>query len=289
MPITKNRLYLLKEVFTKVKYDKLNERFYIALEDYAFLNLDSPQLVLLNNMCNENNIYLEKLPKRLKGIETQELFDKYKKLEEKLNETKEPHEKQKIEKLLQEIKDKIIVGHMRQVCCQINKKVPEMKDRKDKEDIYQIGYETLLEFFDKYNPDKDTTFAYFINKYIIHRIIRKIYRSNCILGNENLTLLAKIKKEKRILETEKENYSIEDLAKKTGIGRAKLKEILILEEIMDMPTIDFEEESKEDSLIDYDFEEETIENILEENNHLEKLVNLLPEKERIVIRPMLLT
>ena len=163
MSLTKNRLYLLKEVFTKVKYDELNERFYITLEDYSFLNLDSPQLVLLNNMCNENNIYLEKLPKRLKGIETQELFDKYKKLEEKLNETNEPSEKEKIEKLLQEIKDKIIIGHMRQVCYQINKRIPGMKDRKDKEDIYQIGYETLLEFFDKYNPNKDTTFAYFIN------------------------------------------------------------------------------------------------------------------------------
>ena len=36
MSLTKNRLYLLKEVFTKVKYDKLNERFYIELKDYGF-------------------------------------------------------------------------------------------------------------------------------------------------------------------------------------------------------------------------------------------------------------
>ena len=68
MQLTKNRLYLLKEVFTKVKYDKLNDRYYIALEDYGFLNLDPPQLILLKNMCKENNIYLETLPKRLKGI-----------------------------------------------------------------------------------------------------------------------------------------------------------------------------------------------------------------------------
>ena len=284
MSLTPNRLYLLKEVFTKVKYDKLNERFYIALEDYAFLNLEPSVFTLLNNMCNENNIYLETFPKRLKPIETQKLFAEYKKIETKLNETKDPDEIEKLEKSLQEIKDKIIIGHMRQVCYKINKRIPGMKDIKDKEDIYQIGYETLLEFFDIYDPDKDTTFAYFINKYILHRIIRKMYRSNFVLGNENLALLAKVKKAKRILDAEKESYSIDDLVKKTGIGKAKIKDLLTLEELMNLPTTDFEEEPKEDSLIDYNFEEDTIEHILEGNNHLEKLVNLLPEKERMVMR-----
>lgn len=43
MQLTKNELLLVNDIFTKVKYDKLNDRYTISLEDYAFLNLYGSQ------------------------------------------------------------------------------------------------------------------------------------------------------------------------------------------------------------------------------------------------------
>lgn len=284
MPLTKNELYLLKEVFTKVKCDKLNERYYIALEDYGFLKLDPPQLILLKNMCKKNNIYLEELPKRLKGIETQELFEKYNKIKEQVEIIQNEQDTKKLKEELIKIRETIILGHMRQVYYLINKMMPELENNLDKEDIYQTCYEILIEYFDKYNIEKDVTFSYFISEFLIYRILYKIYRNNTALGKETLTLLRKIQRAKQKLEKEEKEPSIENLIKITGIKKDKIKKILILEDIITMETTNFEEISTEESLIDYNFEENIIENIINDSKPIEKLINLLPERERLVIR-----
>ena len=56
-----NSIY--KDILSKVKYDSMNERYYIDIYDYVLYRLNKKQFMKLEGICKENNIYLEKLPK----------------------------------------------------------------------------------------------------------------------------------------------------------------------------------------------------------------------------------
>lgn len=284
MSLTKQELYLLKEVFTKVKYDKMNERYYLALEDYGFLNLEGPQISLLKRMCQENNIYLEELPKRLKSRETQQLFKEYNLLKEKIKSNPNVSNKEELESMLYEIRNKIVEGHMRLVYSIINKYIPGIKEMPDKDDIYQIGYETLIEFVDLYDHTKEASFIYFVRTYIIHHIVSNMYANNKNIKKWNKEDLHKLNKIRKKLKKEDKEISIEILSKETGLTIDKIKNLLVLENLMSPTIIPSEEDKLTDDLIDYEFEDRTIKKVLEKNELITKLINNLPSQVKRVIK-----
>lgn len=78
--------YLYKEVISKSKYDKLIGKKVIHPEDYLFLNLNQEQLKLLETLCQEYDIILEKLPSSITRTETLYFLSYYHKLKKKLEE-----------------------------------------------------------------------------------------------------------------------------------------------------------------------------------------------------------
>ena len=55
MGLTKEELYLHKELLSKVKFDELTEKWTIYLKDYEFLNLSRAQIQTLKRLITAND------------------------------------------------------------------------------------------------------------------------------------------------------------------------------------------------------------------------------------------
>lgn len=241
MSLTQKRVYLLKEVFSKVKYDTITKNFYIPYEDYIFLNLDSSQLILLKNMCNENDIHLETAKPSIKSIKIKKLYEEYRLIERKLKRTTNTQEKENLEESIKELQKEIVNTYIKQVYCLIERKMPNLKRIKEPKEIYQICSETLTEFYDKYKPNKEEVFLYFIKEYLIYHIIRKIFTNTNIRYEDTIYLLSKIREATQSLEEKNKNQTINNLSKESQIKKEKIKEILQIKSLTKILKSSFEE------------------------------------------------
>jgi len=283
MSLTKIELYLLKEVLPKIKYDKLNQRYILYLEDYISFNLKASEIKVLRRLCQENDIFLEELPKILSRQETHNLFEQYNQIKEQIK--KEPNNISLQEKM-HEIRNKIVEGHMKLMYKLIYRYFPQINEERDKEDIYQIGYECLIELVDKYDSSKNASFIFLISNYAMQNVVRKAYKAKGNITNENAAELKRFKIAKSRFE---EKYgrvpTTEELVKVTGLNKDKLEHLFFIERFFDAETIDYDElENIPYELIEHDFESREIDIILEQNNHLRKALEFLPETHRRVIR-----
>lgn len=283
MALTKTELYLLKEVISKIKYDNLNERYTLYLEDYIPYNLKPSEIKTLKRLCQENDIFLEDLPKVLKYQETRKLFDKYNSIKTHLETTKD---KQKLLIDLYEVRNQIVEGHMKLVYKLLNKYFPGIKTERDREDIYQIGYECLIDLIDKYDNSKNASFIYFICHYIIPGVVRRVYKSKTNMNNYRA---AELKRFKITIDSfnQKEGRlpTKEELVKATNLTEDKIEQLLLIERFIEPESLDYEDdENIPTELIDYDFEDRAIERVLETNEHLNKIIELLPSSQCRIIK-----
>ena len=174
MALNNLELYLYQEVISKAKYERLTGKKTIYLKDYASLKLSQKKKDLLRQICQENDIFLEELPERMRVEETQELLKKYNEIKRRIKSNQSDSTNELLNRCLYEIKEKVTLGHMQVVYDLISKNQSDKFPNIEPEDIYQIGYETLLELIDTYNETKDSTFLYYINRYIMYRINVKI-------------------------------------------------------------------------------------------------------------------
>lgn len=231
MSLTKNEALLLKEVFTKVRYDEMLERYIIHIDDYLPLNLNMEQIILLRKMCKENDIELETLPPQMKREEAYPLFKEYKRLKEKIPLVKNQEEKERLIARATEIKQQIAIGYIGLVRRLIIKKMPNIVDDQDKEDIYQIGYEELLKFIDSYDLTKFIPFDEYLRNYIFQQISRKILREKQGLNNkisEDLSRIQDIRTRLGYIKDEEE--LIQRITEITNFSKIRVKGLLAIEE-----------------------------------------------------------
>ena len=164
------RAFLLKEVFTKLKYDKMLEKYVVSVDAYASLNLTKKVMRELEKMCEEHGIELEMFPQRLNPNQTEMLFKEYKQIKYELSLNPQDND---LKSRLFEIRNNIATGYMDLVYKFIARKVPDIDKRSDKEDIYQIGYELLLEFIDLYDVEKKLAFDVYIRYYLLQHLTER--------------------------------------------------------------------------------------------------------------------
>lgn len=283
MALTKTELYLLKEVLTKIKYDTLNERYTLYLEDYIPYNLKPSDIKVLKRLCQENDIFLEDLPKVLKYQETRNLFNQYNSIKSELAKDKN---NPKLLSELYKIRNLIVEGHMKLVYKLLNKYFPGIKEERDREDIYQIGYECLIELIDKYDNSKNASFIYFICHYMIPSVVRRLYKSKTNINNYRAAELKRFKITiERFNQKEGRMPTKEELVKATNLTEEKIEQLLLIERFIEPEKLEYEdEENIPNELIDYDFEDREIDKILETNNHLNKIIELLPSSQCRIIK-----
>lgn len=286
MALNNLELYLYQEVISKAKYERLTGKKTIYLKDYASLKLSQKKKDLLRQICQENDIFLEELPERMRVEETQELLKKYNEIKRRIKSNQSDSTNELLNRCLYEIKEKVTLGHMQVVYDLISKNQSDKFPNIEPEDIYQIGYETLLELIDTYNETKDSTFLYYINRYIMYRINVKILVESKGIKSSQAYKLKKINSYIEKLNITNIDYqALEKLSALTGWSIKIIKRILLIRTRLENTELDsYDEDNLPQELIYTSFEEDLIYNILKNNNHIEKVLSVLTPIQLQVIR-----
>lgn len=273
------KLYLLKEVFTKVKKDPMTNKYTIYKEDYLLLSLNKETLKLLENMCQEHNIHLEKLPKSLTMKETNELFIRYNYLKNYIKEHQNNQNIQQLQKEIIEIKQTIVLGHMKLMYLFLNNCFPNLIKEEDSEEIYQTGYEFLLWSIDKYNINKNVPFNKFLKRIITNRLSEKIWQEKRKISLRQSRDIAAILPGIDKIEEELSIIDINEIEKQTGISENRIRYLLLT--ILKENEIS-SEELPEEYFYEESFEEELLNKIERENIRI--LLETIPETQKQVIK-----
>lgn len=200
--------YLHKEVVSKAKYDELIGKEIIHPEDYLFLNLSQKALKLLETMCKQYDIILEKLPPQLSSTETMSLLSYYHELKNSIKEKGQDNSKnsqievKRINKKIIEIRDTIFKGNLEIVYRLLTKYAKNIKNIQDREDIYQSGYEILLQAIDKYYKNSRYTFLEYLS-ILIYNTINKYY---CISPSITFDSIERISEESELTKEQSDEF-----------------------------------------------------------------------------------
>lgn len=278
--IIKIQSFLLKEVFAKLEYDPIEKQYIVTKDIYAPLNLTKRVMRELEKMCEESGIVLERFSKRLSPRETEELFKKQSSLKKQL--ALNPNDETIKEKLIQ-VRNEIAIGYMDLVYKFISRKVPDIEKRSDKEDIYQIGYELLLEFIDVYNVEKKPYFDVYIRYYLLQHVMERVVRVNHGLHKDEARNLNRVVMIKKKMSISDHDEMVEKIAVQTGLKRKYVEYLLVLEKAIEKISIENLNKDLNDSILRTlpTIEEKIVEDIIKNNIH--KLLSLLTPIQKEVI------
>ena len=259
MALTTNIARFHKEIFPKIRYDKMLEKYRINIGDYILLNLTKRQFGVLERICQKNNIFLEKIPEMLSTEETRELFVRLRELKKEVENTYDS----KIEVQIQQIRNKLFEGHLRLLYIALYKNIPNLEESIYKEDILQSAYIWLLHHIDLYNPHaKNKTFRQFFWEYTANNIIKTaIYiQNNSVNIDYNIMLTAKNK-----LATG-EYITKEKLSQLTRLESSRIQELITLEHILNAECLEelISQEQTTPDLFDKFQEEQIYQGMLKE-------------------------
>jgi len=281
--------YIIDNILTKAKKNETTGVYEIKYEDYKDLNLSTSQKKILREICQKMGIELEsigyiRMP--LTCVEDENLFKEYNTIKKSLEKKLPKKEKQKLEQRRIEIRNQIVADNILAIHQIINRRITDITYHKDKEDIYQTGYELLINYIDD-NYLYKGKFKDNIDKLLILSIIKKI-----IEIEENIDY--RTKKQITIIKEIKEknpDIQLEELSQQTNINIKKLKELLTLEQILQSINLDCELEKttssdNPDNWTDFhseSFEEKLIDSISKENT-IAKMLSTLSKTEESILK-----
>ena len=276
-----NIRYILDKIISKARYNAQTDKYEIKEEDYINLNLTVKQKRLLKIICKNSQISLELTSKILPSKEDEQIFKEYNEIKKKL--ILNPQSKE-LEQRRIEIRNQIATDNIKLIKTIIDRRFNENHYIQDIEDIYQMGYEFLLEYIDKNYLTKDT----FKNN-ISSRILLYIHRRN---SNYEEGVGYRTKDDISTLKKEKENnptIEIDELSEKTKIDPTRIEKLLSIEESLPLVSLDEEidilnaqENSDNSPLYDDSFESNLIDNYSKQEI-VSKIIQTLSEKEREIL------
>lgn len=263
MALTTNIELFHREVFPKVRYDRMLEQYRINIGDYIQLNLTKRQFAVLERICQKNNIFLEKIPKMLLVQESYELFTRFQKMKKELEHNLDNQTKQKIEVQIKELRNQLFEGHLKLLYIALYKNIPNLEDSIYKEDILQSAYICLLNHIDVYNPQvTNKSFRQFFWTYTANTIIKTaIYIQN---NSTNIDYNHMVNAKRKLEQTDL--IAPEQLSKSTGLEKNRIKELMTLDQILNARCLDelLTQEQPTQELLDNSQEEQTYQAIFKD-------------------------
>lgn len=288
MALSRNKQLFHTEIFPKVKYDQMIGKYKINVSDYILLNLTRRQLKVLERICIKNNILLEKLPEVISIKETDILFTRLNYLKEQIIKYPNDKDTDKNKQEIFKIRTKLFEGHQELIYKILISNIPDLEKSSYKEDIIQSGYENLVRAIDNYNIEKSksTTFRWYLNTYISSKILRSVaYIKKEQYANIDLSKIKasreKLQKELGIIPT------ITKLSTETGLEETRIKDLLVLEQLLNADSIEEiieNEETTNIDLIDYTEEEQIYQKLFKDLIML--IIDTLPndyQKQAIIL------
>lgn len=210
MELKNAKQYLYQEVISKSTYDELIGKKIIHPTDYLFLNLSQKMFRLLEMMCKQYDIVLEKLPDPISSDDTLKLLSIYHELKRSLENKKFEESRksqveiEKINQKITQIRDIIFKGNLEMVYRLLTKYANNIENPQDKEDIYQYGYEILLYAIDKYRTRCKKSFL----EYVSGLIHKTIFPNSNLLNSIIVDSLDRISEQEELTEEQSSEYSL---------------------------------------------------------------------------------
>ena len=275
---------LIAEIYILSTYNKETNTLEISKETIQKLNINENRKKLLKKIFNEIGINIEYPNKPLPNIQGIEYFEEYNQLKSKLETTTNKENIEIIEQRRIKLRNIIFESNMKLITSIINRRLKSsnimlLTKNINIEDLYQLGYEILLNYLDKHylEPNK---LKREIQNLLILNIRRMIYTEYGIcqkIGEKLLTLIT-------ILETNP-NISTNLLSKELNIEEEQTKQLLVLANIINP----IELYSLEECSIKQDISN-TLEESFIEKQRLEHMLKLLDtifeESQREVIKEL---
>lgn len=276
-----NIRYILDNIISKANYNKQKGRYEIKEEDYIHLNLTVKQKRLLKIICKNNKILLERTSKILPSKEDEQIFKEYNEIKEKIISNPEAKE---LEQRRIKIRNQIATDNMELIKTIIDRRLEGIHYIQDIEDIYQMGYEFLLEYIDKNYLSKET-FKNSISSRIMIYIHRRISNYEEGIGYRTRDDISSLNKQKEKNPT----IEIDELSDKTKIEPTRIEKLLSIEESLPLVSLDEEidalnnqETSDNSQLYDDSFETKLID-YYSNQEIVSKIIQTLPEKDREIL------
>lgn len=263
MALSTNIARFHKEIFPKVRYDEMLEQYRINIGDYILLNLTKRQIRLLEKICQQNNIYIEKIPELLSVEKSTNLFIKLLQLKELSNNSKNPEEQIKLGKLIQDIRNKLFDGHLKLLYIVLYNCIPDLETSNHKEDILQSAYLDLIKHIDSYNPHTYSgSFRRYFRQYTARNIVKHAtyIQNNSINSDYNTMLFTRSKNQTEV------TMNTENLSKQTRLDEKRIEELIVLEQILNAQSLEelTEKDTMTPDLLDESQEEKIHQSILQE-------------------------
>lgn len=280
--------YIYDKILSKALYDKTIQKHIIRKEDYPYLELSRNQMLLLKQICERSGIILEEPDMKLPSVEDEELFKEYNEIQEQLKNN--PQAKDYLETRRIQIRNQIASANLKLVRTILNRRIDGIHQMEDKEDIYQLGYELLLEFIDKHNITQKGYFTKFISSNLVNYVIRRIPNMRNNIGFSTNEKISKIRKTQNNPNRERQFLSVEEIQELFDIPTHEAKALLNLDALLCAISIDEEIKKlnqKADSytlsspLYDSSFEENLIKNSARET--IIKIIYTLPVQQRKIL------
>lgn len=275
-----------KEILRLAVFDQDTNTYYLSKQNYEILGLtDEKRRTKINKLFSELNINLDYPKKILPEIKDEYLFEEYNQIKSKLESNLSQEEKEQLEQRRIILRNKITEDNLDFIKVIINRRLYDIHNNIDKEDIYQFGYLMLFKYIDKSYLDKEK-FKYEINCRII------LYLENQILhSKKNISSRqgARIDKYQQV----KEQTTTKDkISEELNLKESQINTLINLENILSSISIeeltDIDEQSEETSreymtqLYDENYEDRLIEQL-----EIAKCINLIvktfpKEKQKII-------
>lgn len=141
--------FVAEKIIPKAKLNVTTGKYEIKYEDYKEFDLSVGENKILKEICRNQGIKIETrgyLRENLICIEDEKLFKEYNEIKGKLLTNITEEEKARLEQRKYEIIGRIVTDNMEFIETIINRRIADMNNREDKEDIYQLGYELLIKY-----------------------------------------------------------------------------------------------------------------------------------------------
>ena len=227
--------YIVEIILPKATYNEELEKYELKYKDYEEYSLSTSQKKLLKEICKKNNITLESrgyIRQPLEAIEDKFLFKEYNEIKQKLIDPNQ-NNKDLLEQRRIRLRNKIVTDNIPFINSIINYRITGINERKDKEDIYQFGYEILIKYIDNNYLIKGK-FKDHISSILIQSIINRLIAIE-------LDFDTKTKKNLDIIKEQKDkNLSLDELSKILKLNEEQTKHLINLEGIISASNLDDE-------------------------------------------------
>ena len=228
--------YIVEIILPKATYNEELKKYELKYKDYEEYSLSTSQKKLLKEICKKNNIALESrghIRQPLQAFEDKFLFKEYNEIKQKLLTDISTEEKNILEQRRLTIRNKIVTANIPFINSIINYRITGINERKDKEDIYQFGYEILINHIDNNYLIKGK-FKDHISSILIQSIINRLIAIE-------LDFDTKTKKNLDIIKEQKDkNISLDELSKILNLNEEQTKHLINLEGILSSSNLDDE-------------------------------------------------